>query len=236
MFGKKALMILVLIPVVLLTAGGCSRYKPAPIDISVGEYYEDEEYQKLSGKDRKEYCLKLAEELESLESRSVDAQARVEQNREDITRLTQELRAAEKAHVNLTTNITELSGQIAALEALPKEWKLIYGECLWTVAGYEEIYGDPLKWTRIWRANWEMIEDPDWVLAGWTLAIPRHWPKRYSVAQDDWLAKIAGYWEIYDNYRKWPVLYEANRNQIDDPDLIFPGQDLVVPREAYPSE
>ena len=93
MFGKKALMIMVLIPVVLLTAGGCSRYKPAPIDISAGEYYEDEEYQKLSGKDRKEYCLNLAEELESLESRSVDAQARVEQNREDITRLTQELRA-----------------------------------------------------------------------------------------------------------------------------------------------
>ncbi|MBN2185338.1 MAG: LysM peptidoglycan-binding domain-containing protein [Candidatus Krumholzibacteriota bacterium] len=236
MFGKRALIIFVFVPVILVFGAGCSRYTPTPIDITAGEYYEDEEYQKLSGKDREAYCLNLAKELDSLESRSTDAQAQLEQNREDISRLTQELRDKEREYVNLTTNIAELSGQISALEALPKEWKLIYGECLWTLAGYEEIYGDPLKWTRIWRANYDMIEDPDWVLAGWTLTIPRHWPRRYSVAQDDWLARIAGYWEIYGNYRKWTVLYEANKNQINDPDLIFPGQEIIVPREAYPSE
>ncbi|MCK4236862.1 MAG: LysM peptidoglycan-binding domain-containing protein, partial [Candidatus Krumholzibacteria bacterium] len=81
-----------------------------------------------------------------------------------------------------------------------------------------------------WRGNSELIEDPEWVLAGWELKIPRDWPKKHVVIEDEWLAKIAGYWEIYDDYRKWPVLFEANNGRIRDPDLIFPNQELVVPR------
>jgi hypothetical protein len=235
MLNRKALFFLVLIPAILVVAAGCSRYTPRPIDISQGEYYEDEEYQKLSKNDREEYCATLATELDSLQGRSESAETQFEANKDEITRLTRELRDAERDYSRLTTNIDELSRQISALEALPKEWKLIYGECLWTLSGNEEIYGDPLKWTRIWRANFEMIEDPDWVLAGWTLKIPRHWPKRHQVVQDEWLSKIAGYWEVYDNYRKWPMLFEANKDRINDPDLIFPEQELVVPRE-YPSE
>lgn len=236
MFNRKAVLLLVCVPVILVLVSGCSRYTPRPIDISSGEYYEDEEYQKLSKKDREAYCLELASELEKLQSRSETAESQLERNRDDITRLTKELRDAERQYSSLTTTIDELSRQIAALEALPKEWKLQYGECLWNLAGYEEIYGDPLKWTRIWRANWELIEDPDWVLAGWTLNIPRHWPRRHTVQQDEWLAKIAGYWEIYDNYKSWPLLYEANKDKINDPDLIFPEQDLVVPRDESVSE
>lgn len=232
---RKNILLLILVPVVLLLVAGCSRYTPRPIDISQGEYYEDEEFQKLSKKDREEYCTKLAQELEVLQERSEGAETQLTNNKDRITTLTKDLRDAEREYSRLSTEIDELSRQIAALEALPKEWKLVYGECLWVVAGYEEIYGDPLKWTRIWRANYEMIEDPDWVLAGWTLNIPRHWPRRHMVQQDEWLAKIAGYWEIYDNYRKWPMLYEANRSKISDPDLIFPDQELVVPRE-YPEE
>lgn len=81
-----------------------------------------------------------------------------------------------------------------------------------------------------------MIEDPDWVLAGWVLQVPRQWPRKHMVVQDEWLAKIAGYWEVYDNYRQWPVLFEANRDRIEDPDLIFPEQEIIVPREFPASE
>ncbi len=236
MLSKKAIYLTIMIPVILILVAGCSKYTPRVVDVSKGEYYEDEEYQKLKKKDRETYCAQLAAELETLQKRSETAQAGLEKNKDDITRLTKELRDAERQHSALVTNIDELTSQIAALEALPKEWKLVYGECLWTLAGYEDIYGDPLKWTRIWRANYQMIEDPDWVLAGWTLQIPREWPRKHRVSQDEWLAKIAGYWEIYDNYRKWPLLYEANRDKINDPDLIFPDQELSVPRDEYPSE
>ncbi len=229
MLNKKSI-ILVIIPMILFLGAGCSRYKPRPIDISKGEYYEDEEYKKLSKNDREEYCRTLAVELESLQGRSEKAQEELTAKKERIHTLTKDLRDAEKVYANLSAHIDEFTKQIQELEMLPRVWKLQFGECLWIVAGYEEVFGDPLKWPRLWRGNRQMIEDPDWVLAGWELKVPRNWPKKHLVIEDEWLAKIAGYWEIYDDYRKWTVLFEGNKDRINDPDLIFPDQELVVPR------
>lgn len=230
MRDKRLIGLLVLIIMVLAIGSGCSRYKPRPVDITKGEYYDDLEYEKMSNKDKEKYCNALATELDDLQARSETAQNQLTENRESIKTLTQELKEAEKEYANLHAQVDELTKQLQELALLPKEWKLQYGECLWIVAGYEDIYGDPLKWTRLWRGNKELIEDPDWVLAGWELKVPREWPRKYMVSQDDWLARIAGYWEIYDDYTRWPMLFEANRNQINDPDLIFPDQELVVPR------
>lgn len=234
MFKVKTILSLIVIPLALVVLAGCSRYTPREIDISKGEYYEDEEYQKLSKKEREAYCAELASELDRLQTRSEEAEAQLDQNKQDIQTLTRDLRDAERDYSRLNNQVGELTLQLQELATLPKEWELQYGECLWIVAGYEEIYGDPLKWTRLWRGNVQMIEDPDWVLAGWTIRVPREWPTRHQVRQDEWLAKIAGYWEVYDNYRQWPVLFEANKDRIDDPDLIFPEQELLIPRE-YPA-
>jgi len=230
MYKRNIVTMLIVIPMILALGAGCSRYKARPLDISQGEYYEDEEYQKLSKKDREAYCISLAEELENLKGRAGNSESELTSNREQIRDLTKELRDAEREYTTLAATVEELTRQKEELEALPKTWVLQYGECLWIVAGYEEIYGDPLKWPRLWRGNKDQVEDPDWVLAGWELNVPRTWPKRHTVIQDEWLAKIAGYWEIYDDYRQWPLLYEANRGKISDPDLIFPEQELVVPR------
>jgi hypothetical protein len=230
MLDRNMVRVLIVIMLVLMVGTGCSRYKPRPVDISKGEYYDDEEYEKMSNKDKEKYCNALAEELIDLQQRSETAQNQLQENKETIRQLTGDLRDAEREYTNLSAQVDELTKQLQELASLPKKWKLQYGECLWIVAGYEDIYGDPLKWTRIWRGNKGLIEDPDWVLAGWELNIPRNWPRQYTVQQDDWLARIAGYWEIYDDYKRWPVLFEANRNKINDPDLIFPEQELLVPR------
>lgn len=57
-------------------------------------------------------------------------------------------------------------------------------------------------------------------------------PKNYVVKRGDWLSKLAEYPEVYGkgNYWKWPVIYRANRDQIKNWDLIYPGQDFVIPR------
>ena len=45
-------------------------------------------------------------------------------------------------------------------------------------------------------------------------------------------------WEIsksaqaYNKACQWPVLYKANKDKIQDPDLIYPGQVLTVPKEV----
>lgn len=46
-------------------------------------------------------------------------------------------------------------------------------ESLWRIAGYDFIYGDPTLWPRIWQGNRELIQDPDLILPGWQLSIPR---------------------------------------------------------------
>ena len=184
MYRKNIVLLLIVIPMVLMLGAGCSRHKARPIEISQGEYYEDEEYQKLSKKDRETYCIALAEGLEDLKVRSEEAETELVENKEDIKNLTKELRDAERQYSTLSTQITELTRQKEELEALPKSWVLQYGECLWIVAGYEEIYGDPLKWPRLWRGNKILVEDPDWVLAGWELKVPRTWPSGWPRLPD----------------------------------------------------
>ncbi len=46
-------------------------------------------------------------------------------------------------------------------------------DCLWNIAAREEIYNDPWKWKKIYRANQEKIEMPDLIYPGQRLIIPR---------------------------------------------------------------
>lgn len=227
--GMRRFVLATAVPALLVIVG-CSGYKARPVDVTKGEYYEDTEYKKLSKKDRESYCKALAAEFDALQARSKKAEAELAANKDRIKVLTKELRDAEREYAAYTAEIDELTKQLEELSKLPATWKLNYGECLWTLASKEEIYKDPLKWPRIWRGNKDLIEDPDWVLAGWELKIPREHPYTYTVASDEWLSRIAGYWEIYGDYRKWPLIYEANRDRIKDPDLIYVNQELVIPR------
>jgi len=54
----------------------------------------------------------------------------------------------------------------------------------------------------------------------------------YIVKEGDWLSKLAEYKEVYGhgNYAEWKRIYQANKNLISNPDLIYPGWKLKVPR------
>jgi nucleoid-associated protein YgaU len=51
--------------------------------------------------------------------------------------------------------------------------------------------------------------------------------RTYVVVSGDSLSKIAK--REYGDAQKWPKIYDANRNLIKDPDLIYPGQELRIP-------
>ena len=51
----------------------------------------------------------------------------------------------------------------------------------------------------------------------------------YTVVSGDSLSKIAK--RFYGNANDWRKIFEANRDQIKDPDLIRPGQKLRIPKE-----
>lgn len=45
-------------------------------------------------------------------------------------------------------------------------------DCLWRIAEYKNIYGDPFKWTRIYKANKGQIKNPDLIYPGQVFDIP----------------------------------------------------------------
>lgn len=49
----------------------------------------------------------------------------------------------------------------------------------------------------------------------------------YTVQKGDTLSKIAR--QFYGNANKYPVIFEANKPMLKSPDLIYPGQMLVIP-------
>ncbi|HEY7529475.1 MAG TPA: LysM peptidoglycan-binding domain-containing protein [Gemmatimonadota bacterium] len=51
--------------------------------------------------------------------------------------------------------------------------------------------------------------------------------RTYEVRPGDSLSRIAQ--RFYGDGNQWPRIHEANRDQIKDPDLIYPGQKLVIP-------
>lgn len=55
-------------------------------------------------------------------------------------------------------------------------------------------------------------------------------PATYTVASGDSLSKIAK--KVLGNANRWREIFDANRDQIDNPDLIQPGQVLKLPANA----
>ena len=58
----------------------------------------------------------------------------------------------------------------------------------------------------------------------------------YTVVRGDNLWNISGKSSIYGDPYQWPLIFKANRSQIKDPDLIFPGQNFAIDRNASSSE
>jgi len=61
-------------------------------------------------------------------------------------------------------------------------------------------------------------------------------PERYMVRRGETLWGISAREQIYNNPFMWPLIYKANAQQIRDPDLIFPRQIFVIPRDSTPEE
>ena len=59
------------------------------------------------------------------------------------------------------------------------------------------------------------------------VAEPEKESRFYTVKKGDYLSKIAK--EMYGDASKYPIIFEANKPMLKDPDLIYPGQVLIIP-------
>jgi nucleoid-associated protein YgaU len=49
----------------------------------------------------------------------------------------------------------------------------------------------------------------------------------YTIQSGDSLSKIAK--QFYGNANDWQRIYQANKDKIKDPDMIYPGQKIIIP-------
>ena len=70
--------------------------------------------------------------------------------------------------------------------------------------------------------------DPDYRSGDLVLNIdaPEAAANTYTVQSGDSLSKIGTKYGV-----SWQKIFEANRDKLDDPDKIFPGQELAIPAE-----
>ena len=114
------------------------------------------------------------------------------------------------------------------------------GEWLWNLA--DQYLGDGSRWKEIAAANPGI--NPDRIDVGQRLVIPvdrthsadkqssekriaPHAGDTVRVERGDSLSTIAD--DLYGSEKHWPDLYQENRDQIADPDLIEVGQNLQLP-------
>jgi predicted nucleic acid-binding Zn-ribbon protein len=153
----------------------------------------------------------------------------------EIERVQDQVDAAKK---NKIAAIPEMASKIRRIESLISDlqirdvisisYEVKKGDHLWGIASDETIYGDPYMWPRIYRSNSDKIQDPDLIYPQQNLSVPFGVSEgQYLVTGGDFLSKIAA--AVYNDASKWHQIYEANKNQIVEPSLIFPAQVLEVP-------
>jgi nucleoid-associated protein YgaU len=114
---------------------------------------------------------------------------------------------------------------------IPPSYTVMRGDCLWRIAGKSDIYNDSYAWMRIYTSNQDQIKDPNLIYVNQIFSIPRVvGPNEHLVAKGENLSMIAGYANVYGSPFKWQKLHEANKNFIEDPNLIFPYQLLKITR------
>jgi len=129
------------------------------------------------------------------------------------------------------STIDQMLAELKARVAQPVviDYKVERGDNLWNISKKEQIYDDPYMWPRIYRKNKDQIKDPDLIYPKQVLAVPFGVAEnQYLVTRGDFLFKIAA--ELYNNAGKWHKIYEANKQQIVAPDIIFPAQVLEIPK------
>jgi nucleoid-associated protein YgaU len=109
-----------------------------------------------------------------------------------------------------------------------KNYTVMRNDSLWKIAKKPDIYDNPYLWPRIYVENRSTIKDPDLIYPASVLKVPFGVDRgQHLVLQGHSLSAIAT--QVYKDASQWSKIYQANKSQILDPNLVFPAQVLDVP-------
>ena len=173
------------------------------------------------GQVKKEEAIKNLEQLKARRDRLI-SEGYLTKDSEEEQNLTKTIQEAEDALNNNDYTLADQKMQEANLamnaieERGPLDGQVIPGD----MGGNET--GQIIDATTGQEVNTE----------GKVTVLPQYYVVVRRVPLTDALWRIAGYSYIYNNPIEWYRIYEANRNVLrdpDNPDLILPGQRLIIP-------
>ncbi|HET9950971.1 MAG TPA: LysM peptidoglycan-binding domain-containing protein [Candidatus Eisenbacteria bacterium] len=157
-------------------ACGCGKPVLRVADASLGDYYTEKEFRKLSEEQRQDYCQELAEQDSIYREEIADARTAGD-------RFAGRAQAARAAADSLARLADSLDTRVAELRRTPPAETPAAagratvtvgpGDSLWRISAREAVYGDGHRWNELYEANRDRIRDADRIYPGQELVVPR---------------------------------------------------------------
>lgn len=157
--------------IVILAASieGCGKPVLRVADASLGDYYTNREFKKLSREQRAEYCAELARQDSLYKSEMLGLNEQMDQSRARSLAL----RAQGDSLFALGTELEKRGpGSPAPIDVVHSPIHGVRrGESLWRISA--RLYGRGARWRALYEANRARIQNPDLIYPGQELSIPR---------------------------------------------------------------
>ncbi len=149
-------------------------------DASLGDYYTEKEFKKLSEEQRAEYCAELARQDSLYKQEMLGLREELDGARARSQTLRAEGDSLFSLGTNLETRIAQ-AGSAPSQDSGPPDpgagnearHVVSRGESLWAISASSEGYGEGTRWPRIYEANRSRIKDPNLIYPGQELSIPK---------------------------------------------------------------
>ena len=148
-------------------------------DASLGDYYTDKEFRKLSQEQRAEYCAELARQDSIYKEEMLALRGELDQSKTRSLRLRKEGDSLFALGTALESRAAGGGAGTAPrehAETTPDRGRshvVRRGESLWAISKASDVYGSGAKWRSLYEANRARIRDPNLIYPGQELSIPR---------------------------------------------------------------
>lgn len=213
-------------------------------------YLSEEDYKKLKKQERLAYWDDLTNDMADLQQRKADAIANQEKDSTTIEELNaRKTNSSAEYQIVYNEILTMLEVDKGALPAIQRKisyynrkilnMENLSDKELWKakknvkelIAEYNEFRATNESKVPDFRMDFSDLDNKISNLTNsLEAAKPKYYEDTYTVVKGDWLSKIASYNFIYNDVSKWPIIYRANRDQIKDPNIIYPDQVIKIPR------
>jgi nucleoid-associated protein YgaU len=153
---------------------GCGKPVLRIADASLGDYYTDKEFRKLSAEQRAEYCAELARQDSIYKSEMAEIRDQLDQSQARSLHLRAEGDSLFALGTALEKEGPRAHRRAPGTQASHGQRHVVRpGESLWRISARPGVFGTGFRWHDLYAANRARIPNPDLIYPGQELTIPR---------------------------------------------------------------